>query len=182
MATNICINTGGYTRIFTVLSHFIKIREWQNSFQMRAFYVPPWNKANKDISKQVLAKKCNIKHLSHFIQPDMTFYAPEIFNSTFELEAAKSSRILQPFWEFLIQDREDLLRSPLFVPLFPLVYYHIVTLLWTVFDVFCSELPWVQKYRQDYINAATRLWVILEKLEYYPLIFAVIFRVIVEVI
>ncbi len=77
----------------------------------------------------------------------MPFYESEFFNSTAELEAAKGSRALQPFWELLTTGREDLFRSTLFVPLFPLVYYHVVTLCYSLFDVYGDRWAWLESIK-----------------------------------
>ena len=50
----------------------------------------------------------------------MSFYAPENFTNLTDIEAAKAERALQPLWEWIITGREDVLRSPLFPPLYAL--------------------------------------------------------------
>lgn len=51
----------------------------------------------------------------------MSFYDPENFTSLESINLAKSERILQPIWELIKSGgREDILRSPLFPPLYAL--------------------------------------------------------------
>ena len=65
----------------------------------------------------------------------MSFYEPEIFTNASEIELLKAERILQPIWDWLKNDREDFLRSPLFPPILGVGYYFLATGLFTVVSV-----------------------------------------------
>jgi len=77
----------------------------------------------------------------------MSFYQPEIFANLSELEYEKSTRILQPVWDFIKDGREDALRSPLFPPMLAVTFYLIAASICTVVDLFGQDIPIIKRYR-----------------------------------
>uniref|UniRef100_A0A914WPM9 Fatty acid hydroxylase domain-containing protein n=1 Tax=Plectus sambesii TaxID=2011161 RepID=A0A914WPM9_9BILA len=77
----------------------------------------------------------------------MGFYAPENFTSQAEIELAKSDRLLQPIWDWVINGREDILRSPLFPPFYALSIDYSFVLIFTIIDLFFADVPFFKKYK-----------------------------------
>ena len=77
----------------------------------------------------------------------MSFYEPETFASASEASAAASERVLQPVWEWLIDGRQDALRSPLFPPLLAVVFYFLVTGFFTALDLCGQHWSWLARFR-----------------------------------
>lgn len=77
----------------------------------------------------------------------MSFYDPENFTDLAVIEYERKHRILQPVWEFIIDGREDVLRSPLFPPMLGVTFYFLATIPFTIVDIFFQDAKVVQNVK-----------------------------------
>lgn len=77
----------------------------------------------------------------------MSFYDPENFSDLSVIEYEKEHRILQPVWDFIIEGREDVLRSPLFPPMLGVTFYLLATIPFTIVDVLFQDVKYVQSLK-----------------------------------
>uniref|UniRef100_A0AC35FDZ8 Fatty acid hydroxylase domain-containing protein n=1 Tax=Panagrolaimus sp. PS1159 TaxID=55785 RepID=A0AC35FDZ8_9BILA len=59
--------------------------------------------------------------------------------------AVESTRILQPFWDYLRFNHGHIIRSPLFPPFFALSIDYTWVLVFTIMDLYFSEVPFLKK-------------------------------------
>jgi cholesterol 25-hydroxylase len=76
-----------------------------------------------------------------------SFYDPDNFTDPVQIAYERKHRILQPVWDFIINGREDALRSPLFPPFLAVSFYFSVIAIFTVFDMAGKNWQWIQKYK-----------------------------------
>jgi len=77
----------------------------------------------------------------------MSFYDPDNFSDPSAIEYEKSHRLLQPIWDYIVDGREDMLRSPMFPPMLGVVFYFLATVPFTVVDLFFEDAPAIRKFK-----------------------------------